>query len=135
MVGIAGDKNRSAVSLARLVDGVGEDLKDGMLAALESVGAEDDRRAQPDAVGALEGGNGLVSIGFLLFHADSSQYFVLVIGIKTHYIDYSILSFPSKVKFSARREKLSKALKNAFETLGYFLRTRQLQSAPFRGII
>ena len=77
MVGKAGDQDLFAVALARLVDGVGEDLKDGVLAALEAVGAEDDRRPQPDAVCALQRRDGLVSVGFLLFHADSSQYFVL----------------------------------------------------------
>ena len=42
-----------AVALARLVDGVGQNFKNGVLAALQAVGAENDRRAQPDAVGAL----------------------------------------------------------------------------------
>ena len=36
MVGKAGDQDLFAVTLARLVDGVGEDLKDGMLAGRRS---------------------------------------------------------------------------------------------------
>ena len=77
MIFIARDENLPAVALARFVDGVGQDFKDGVLAALKAVGAENDRWPQPDAVRALQRRDGLVSVGFLLFHADSSQYFVL----------------------------------------------------------
>ena len=73
----AGDGDELSVAAAGLVDGVGHDLKHGMLAALQAVGAKNDRRPQPDAVRALQRRDGLVSVGFLLFHADSSQYFVL----------------------------------------------------------
>ena len=77
MVFIARDENLPAITLARFVDSVGQNFKDGMLAALQAVGAKNDRRPQPDTVCALQRRDRLVSVGFLLFHADSSQYFVL----------------------------------------------------------
>ena len=59
MIAVGGDDHAVAVSLARLIDGVGQDLEDGMLAALQPIGAKDDRRPFPHAVRALEGGDGL----------------------------------------------------------------------------
>ncbi len=46
-----GDDDEIAVALPGLVDGVGHDLKHGMLAALQPVGAEDDAGALADPVG------------------------------------------------------------------------------------
>ena len=51
-----------AVALPGLVDGVGQDLKDGVLAALQPVGAENDSGALAHPVRALQRGNGLVII-------------------------------------------------------------------------
>ena len=56
----------SAVTFARFIDGIGEDLKDRVLAAVDAVGAEDDRGAFAHAVGAFERGDAVVAV-FLLF--------------------------------------------------------------------
>ena len=53
MIAVGGDDHAIAVALARLIDGVGQDLEDGMLAALQPIGAEDDRRPFPHTVRAL----------------------------------------------------------------------------------
>ena len=52
-----------------------------------------------------------------------------------HYIDYTILSFPAKVKVSTSGEELSKPLKKEMESLVYFFPGRRLQSGAIRGII
>ena len=75
MILIAGHNNRIAVPLPRLIDGVGQDFKHRVLAALQAVRAENHRRALPDPVGALERGNAVVSVGLLFFHLDSSSIF------------------------------------------------------------
>ena len=51
-----------AVALARLVDGVGEDLKGGVLAAVYPVRAENDAGALADSVRALEGDYAFVAV-------------------------------------------------------------------------
>ena len=61
---IPGDGDQGAVALPGLVDGVGQDLKDRVLTALQPVGAEDHRRALAYPVGPLQGGNGVVSVIF-----------------------------------------------------------------------
>ncbi len=61
-VPVAGDHDLAAVALPGLVDGVGEDLEDRVLAALQPVGAEDDPGALPDPVGALQHGDGFVAV-------------------------------------------------------------------------
>ena len=45
-----------------------------------------------------------------------------------HYIDYTILSFPAKVKVSTSGGELSKPLKKEMESLVYFFPGRRLQS-------
>lgn len=50
------------MALARFVDGVRKDLKDGVLAAVQPVRAEDDARALAHAVRALEGRDALVAV-------------------------------------------------------------------------
>ena len=52
-----------------------------------------------------------------------------------HYIDYTILSFPAKVKVSTSGGELSKPLKKEMESLVYFFPGRRLQSGAIRGII
>ena len=52
-----------------------------------------------------------------------------------HYIDYTILSFPTKVKVSTSGGELSKPLKKEMESLVYFFPGRRLQSGAIRGII
>ena len=89
--------DRVAVALARLVDGVGEDLKHRVLAALQSVGAEDHRRALAYPVGPFEGRDGFISVSLLFFHS-CSLHFVLNMGLNTHYIGMIILFFLCKVK-------------------------------------
>ena len=56
----AGEGDAGTVALPGLVDGVGEDLEDGVGAALHPVGAEDDCRAFAHPVGALEADDALV---------------------------------------------------------------------------
>ena len=58
----AGDGNQAAVALPGLVNGVGQNLKDGVLAALQPVGAKDDTRALAHPVGPLQGGDGVVAV-------------------------------------------------------------------------
>ena len=53
-----GDRDEVAVALLGFVDGVGEDLKDGVLTAVQPVGAKDDAGALADPVGPLQGGDG-----------------------------------------------------------------------------
>ena len=68
VVEIAGDDDGVAVPLPRLVDGVRENFKHRVLAALQAVGAEDHRRTLAHPVGALEGRDGVVAIGLLFRH-------------------------------------------------------------------
>ena len=66
-VGVAGDDDLVAVAAAGLVDGVGEDLEHRVLAALQSVGAENNAGALTHPVGALQRGDGLVVVCFFLW--------------------------------------------------------------------
>ena len=76
-----------AEALARLVDGVGENFKYGVLAALQSVGAEDNARTLAHPVGALELGNAFVAV-FLRFCCCHlvSPYIVVLVSVKKRYI-------------------------------------------------
>ena len=65
---IAGDDDQIAVPLAGFVDGVGEDLKDSVLAADKIIGAENNGGAFAHAVGTLQGGDALISVNLLLGH-------------------------------------------------------------------
>ena len=56
------DDNGIAETLARLVDGVRQDLEEGVFASLEPVGTEDDGGATAHPVGALELRDALVVI-------------------------------------------------------------------------
>ena len=47
---------------ARFVDGVGKDLKDGVLAAVQSVRAKDDARALAHTVRSLERRDALIAV-------------------------------------------------------------------------
>ena len=67
VVQVAGDGNESAMTLPGLVDGVGEDLKNGVFTALQAVGAEDDPRALSHAVRALQGADRVVAVVRFLF--------------------------------------------------------------------
>ena len=62
----AGHVDDLAVAVPGLVDGVGDDLKDGVGAAVHAVRAEDDCRALADPVGPLQRSNALVAV-FLFF--------------------------------------------------------------------
>ena len=75
-----GDSDLLAKALAGLVDGVGEDLEDGVLAAVDAVGAEDDRGPQPHPVRALQAGDAVVIVSLFFCHVPScwrSQQFLL----------------------------------------------------------
>ena len=52
------------MTLSRLVDGVGEDLKDRVLAPFQAVAAKDDPWPLAHSVRALEGGDGLIAVCF-----------------------------------------------------------------------
>ena len=69
-----GEIDAVAVTVARLINGVGHDFKNGMGAALHAVRAKDDRRALAHTVGAFELAYGFVSV-FLLFFRHSSPCF------------------------------------------------------------
>ena len=56
-----------SIALLRLVNRVGEDLKEGMLAALKSVRAEDNAGAFPDTVGALQRLDALIVVACFCF--------------------------------------------------------------------
>ena len=62
----AGDMDHLAVAVPGLVDGVGDDLKDGVGAAVHPVRAKNDRRPLAHPVGAFQGSNALVAV-FLFF--------------------------------------------------------------------
>ena len=62
---IPGHQNGVAVTLPGLVDGVGEDLKHSVLAALQIVGAEDHRGALAHPILPLEHGDTGISVLFL----------------------------------------------------------------------
>ena len=62
-----GEGDEIAVTLPGLVDGVGEDLKDGVLAAVQPVGAEDDPGALAHPVRALQLGDAVVSVLLVCF--------------------------------------------------------------------
>ena len=61
-VRIARGDDLGAVSLSCLVDRVGQDLKDRVLAALQSVRAEDNARALAHTVRALQRGDAFVAV-------------------------------------------------------------------------
>ena len=65
----AGDVDGVAVAVAGLVDGVGDDLKDGVGAALHAVRAEDDGRALAHTVGTLQRSDAFVAIFLFSCHA------------------------------------------------------------------
>jgi hypothetical protein len=64
---IPGDDDGIAVTLTGFVDGVTEDLKHGVLAALQVVGAENDGGALANTLLAFEHGNAGISVLFLSF--------------------------------------------------------------------
>ena len=87
VVGVAGDGDERAVALPGLVDGVGEDLKDGVLAAVQPVRAENNTGPLAYPVGALQGGNRFVAVACLrvICHGPSSLR-VKLIEILFHFI-------------------------------------------------
>ena len=76
-----------AEALARLVDRVGENFKYGVLASLQTVGAENNARAFAHPIGALELGNAFVAV-FLRFCCCHlvSPYIVVLSSPKMRYI-------------------------------------------------
>ena len=66
-------RHGDALAVARpgLVDGVGEDLKDGVLAALQGVGAEDHRRALSHPVRTLQRRDAVVAVILACCHRSS----------------------------------------------------------------
>ena len=68
VVGEAGDGDEPSEARARLVDGVRENLKHRVLAALQPVGAEDDAGALAHPIRALQTGDAVVVVNFFLRH-------------------------------------------------------------------
>ena len=68
---IAGNNDAVAKALARLVDGVGQDLKYRVLTAVQPVRAEDNARTLADTVRALQRGNALIAVLVRLFHSQT----------------------------------------------------------------
>ena len=66
VVGIAGDGDQAAVAFPRFVNGVGQNFKHRVLAAVQPVGAEDHTGALAHPVGALQRGDAFVAVR--LFH-------------------------------------------------------------------
>ena len=69
-----GDDDLLAEALAGLVDGVGEDLKDGVLAALQPVGAKNNAGPFPDPIRALQTGDAFVVVSVFLCHIIPPAY-------------------------------------------------------------
>ena len=65
-VGVPGDGNGFAMAFPGLVNGVGENLKHRMLAAVQSVGSKNDAGPLPDPVCALQGRDTFVAVIVLL---------------------------------------------------------------------
>ena len=71
-VGESGERDKVAISLARLVNRVRQDLEGGVRAAVQTVGAENNRRAQTNALLVLQLPNTVVAvIGRAFCHAHS----------------------------------------------------------------
>ena len=70
---IAGQGDQRAVARPGLVNGIGQDLKNGVLTALQAVRTEDNAGALPDASSTFEGRNRLVAV-FLFWHIKSSPF-------------------------------------------------------------
>ena len=88
-----------AVALARLIDGVGEDLENGMLAAVQPVRAEDDARALADAVGALELGDAVVAVGYAVFCHKYYPFTISCSKIETYSVYFSLYSISQSRRF------------------------------------
>ena len=67
MVGVKRHIDAVAVAVAGLIDGVGNDLKNRVGAALHAIGAKNDGRALADTVGALQAFDAFVSVFFFSF--------------------------------------------------------------------
>ena len=62
LVLVAGDGDGVSMAFAGLINGVAENFKNGVLAALQAVGPEDDSGPFPDPVRPFEGGDRVVAI-------------------------------------------------------------------------
>ena len=71
VVRIEGDVDLVAVTVPGFVDGVGDDLKDGMGAALHTVGTENNGGTLADAVGAFQTFDAFVAVNLFFCHAAS----------------------------------------------------------------
>ena len=72
------DIDAVAVAVACLIDGVGNNFKNGMSAALDTVGAEDDRRAFSHTVRALQLADTVIAVFLLFFcHAAGPSEFIV----------------------------------------------------------
>ena len=87
MVSIAGDNDLIAVALARFIYGIGQYFKYCMLAAVQTVRAEDNARTLANTVSALEGRDALIAVLTVLFHGNNSKIITFfLIGLRTHFV-------------------------------------------------
>ena len=86
VVGKAGDDDQLAVALPRFVDGVGHDLKNRVLAAIQSIRAKNDPRTLSDAVCSLQGRDRFVVILFALCRHISKPLSPVAKFPRIHYI-------------------------------------------------
>ena len=93
---VAGDDDGVAVALPRLVDGVGEDLKHRMLAALQVIGAKNNGRALTHPILPLQHGDAGIAVLFLLFCCHNSLPAIVI-----HFIVVIISAFLPKVNLCA----------------------------------
>ena len=77
MVQITGDKDLISVPLSGFINGIGQNLKHCVLAALQPIRAENNCGTKPNPVCALEHGNTLVAIGCFLLHVVPPCSFLL----------------------------------------------------------
>ena len=93
---MSGDDDGVAVALPRLVDGVGEDLKHRMLAALQVIGAKNNGRALTHPILPLQHGDAGIAVLFLLFCCHNSLPAIVI-----HFIVVIISAFLPKVNLCA----------------------------------
>ena len=83
---VTGDDHRVAMALPGLIDGVGQNFKDRVLAAFQIIGAKNNGRALTHPFLPLQGNNGFVAVGngFLLRHKILTHLAVTGIGVSLH---------------------------------------------------
>ncbi len=92
-VQVPGNGDEGAVALPGLVNGVGENLKHRVLAALQPIGTENNAGPLPHPVRAFQRGNALVAIVLFWCHCPFPFHFVSPIG---NIVSYSSKNFKAE---------------------------------------